>query len=284
MKALFVALCLLAIYQVIADQPAPLRLERLTGTHLTCFQGKQYQLEYNTNVVANDSIVVLDSISGLAELVCNVDQTQLLLEFNDAASMEKFEATLHPDTTFLVEGEVGCSNSSAPVRRILSFGPGDSALSVVLNTVPARYDEIFEEADINIESVGDCPTAGPHLCIGVNTDNTCERARGPLPIYNNKILSISCSNCYYGFAVDLVFQMKIKLFKLQQLAAGFQNMRMNGNLLFDMDAQAQWSAGVDRIVGIPQPTTIVSFHIGLIPIRLWFELPVEITADASFQV
>ena len=78
--------------------------------------------------------------------------------------------------------------------------------------------------------------------------------------------------------------MQIKLFKLQKIVAGFQNMQMNGNLVFEMDSQAQWSAGVDRIIGIPNPTTILSFRVGLIPIRLWFELPVHVVGDASFQV
>jgi len=119
----------------------------------------------------------------------------------------------------------------------------------------------------------------------MNADtSTCNSAAGPIPIYSNDYLSIECSNCFLGFEVDVFLQMSIRWFHLHSLAAGFRNMGVNGAMVFDMQAHTAWSAGISKQLQVVQPKTILSFHIGVIPIKIWFEVPVQLSADANFQV
>eukprot|EP00698_Gefionella_okellyi_P012941 TRINITY_DN3516_c0_g2_i1.p1 TRINITY_DN3516_c0_g2~~TRINITY_DN3516_c0_g2_i1.p1 ORF type:complete len:451 (+),score=82.54 TRINITY_DN3516_c0_g2_i1:66-1355(+) len=265
-------------------QPRP-DFERRVGSHAVCFQDKQYLIEFDTLGAGNDSFIPLDNVTGLTAIQCNVDQTQSLMQFADKDSAYYFLDVLVEVTSFIIESEqISCANSTSPIRRVMGWEFWEDTLQVLLLSVPARYDEIFQDADVNVSSIGPCPmTVDKQICLGMNAASDCQSAAQPIPIYSNNYVSMSCSDCFLGFEVDIFLTLSIRWFHLNQLAGGFRNMGVHGALVFDMNAQAQWSTGVNKQINLVQPTTVVNFHIGVIPIRIWFQVPVQITADASFH-
>lgn len=305
------------VYGARAVMQRPLRatpMVKRAGSHAVCSPlGKHVRLTYDTVGAADNAFVQLDNIAGLLQLQCDVDHTALLLTFVDATARELFVAQLQYQDMFITGGgKYGCAVSASArggasgssstnstdnfvLRRLL----GASTLydtSVELHAVIARYDEIYQQADISYDTEGECDpsatmteytkpvNADKTICLGVNSDSTCDHASAPISIFSNQYMTLSCSNCFLGFTSDVFFTMQIRWFKLVNLAGGFKNTNLNGALVFDWQAHAQWSAGVDKTLPIVPETTILSFKIGPIPFRLWFEIPLRIYGQASFDV
>eukprot|EP00697_Spironema_sp_BW2_P003454 gnl/Spiro4/14604_TR7865_c0_g1_i1.p1 gnl/Spiro4/14604_TR7865_c0_g1~~gnl/Spiro4/14604_TR7865_c0_g1_i1.p1 ORF type:complete len:441 (-),score=135.66 gnl/Spiro4/14604_TR7865_c0_g1_i1:62-1351(-) len=285
MKCLIAVVCVFLLASAVALAPKPSPFQRRQGHQTFCHDKKEYSVSYNTYGTNDDAFVSLDSISGLETFTCNIDQTQLLLTFSDQASASAFFSSLVKVEMFVVEGsKFACVNSTSPLHRVLDFQTTES-LEVTVHAVTARYDEVFQDADMNMTSTGRTGQCGQDkdICIGMNTDDSCQKAAASLPIYSNKYVQIACSDCFLAFNADLFLTMSIRLFHLNQLAGGFRNMAVNGALVFDMQAQNTWSTGVDKQITIAQPTTVVSFNIGPIPIRLWFNINMHVVADSTFN-
>eukprot|EP00696_Hemimastix_kukwesjijk_P000026 gnl/Hemi2/10054_TR3481_c0_g1_i1.p1 gnl/Hemi2/10054_TR3481_c0_g1~~gnl/Hemi2/10054_TR3481_c0_g1_i1.p1 ORF type:complete len:439 (-),score=206.28 gnl/Hemi2/10054_TR3481_c0_g1_i1:113-1429(-) len=266
------------------------KFERRQGSQQVCQAGKAFTVSYNTYGLADDAFVNLDDVAGLTGILCNIDFTQTLASFGDASSAQAFYSLMltfsdpSAPLSFVVEGsKFSCPNATTPIHRVLGAVMGDDANTVVVQSAPARYDEVFQDADMNVTSSGNCVSADQQICLGMNADSTCTKANAPISIYSNKYVTLACSDCFLGFTADVFLTLSIRLFHLENLSGGFRNMSVNGALVFDLNAQASWSTGVDKTVSVVQPTTVLSFKIGPVPIRIWFEIPVQITADTSFS-
>jgi len=140
---IFVAIFLLN--GAFAKNPLYKNLQHRVGSATTCYQGRQYILEYNTIGVENDSFIPLDQVDGLISLQCNLDHTQTMFQFSKDAYAQAFMARLTIATSFTVEeGDFVCVNRTNPVRRVMGWEYNQQYLQVLVMSVPARYDEIFQ--------------------------------------------------------------------------------------------------------------------------------------------
>lgn len=132
------------------------------------------------------------------------------------------------------------------------------------------------------------PTPPPHvhdkkICIGVNAGTDCTAAKEPLSVYSNDHISISCDNCFAGFTTDVFVAFEMQEGFLQRLEGGFRETAVNAALDLKLQAQASWSAGVDKAIfhADDQGSPFLSFKVGPIPFMLWFEANAQMKADVS---
>ena len=174
----------------------------------------------------------------------------MMLVFVDQFSAQRFTNSLRMGSSFLVAGDkYNCAHESINdgqfvLRRVLRYSR--EFIYVELYTAPARYDDIIESGVITVEptsEVNACVTqvnqtnAAKQICIGVNTDRTCSQARGPIPIYQGRVVTLTCSNCFIGFKATIFANIKIAKWRLFEIAAGFKNIHVVGALVFNMHAQ-----------------------------------------------
>jgi len=264
-------------------------LIRRAGEETQCIGGVAYRVTYETFGFGDESFVDLDNVTGLTGMQCDIDNRRMLLSFTSSSDAQAFSQQLgeiEPFQTFvtsLSSDFTDCSAEKVLVRRFIGVNSTTDPSQLVIFADPAKYDEIFQDADVSIASAGSCGDVTEHVCVGVNVDSSCQDAKQPIPIYQNSYLSVSCSDCFLGFSADVFLSLTIHFWKLEGVAAGFKNLQLGGGLLFDMAASAAWSTGVDKNVDLVPQTTILDFKIGIVPVRIWFEVPVEIKADATFH-
>lgn len=274
----------------------------LEGSHLTCLGQREHKVSYNVTHAAlksgGPSIEDIDSMPDLKEVKCNVDESSLQIVFHDEIHSSTYYAKFKTFGAFLVGGDKhGCPlpldqiQKGFLLRRVTGASLAGQFLTV--NTVPAAYDEIYEDATIKYEPTNnDCSISEEHdadadadkrVCIGINQGPECGAAKGPITLYKNYFISLICKDCFVALRADVFFHLEIKGFKLEKLQAGFKQIDLQQNINLEMDAQKSWSTGVDKDIAVAPPTTLISFKIGSVPFVVWFEAPLHVTADASLQ-
>jgi len=267
--------------------------ETLEGTHRTCLQGREHQVHYNVKMVNSSSggpaIYDVDTFSGLKRIDCDADRIKIV--WHDQIHSSAFWIKVKAFGAFLVGSScplpINETKKGFLLRRVTRSDLSGQA--VIIYTVPASYDQIYEDADISYQPTGiSCDSksgleASKRICVGVNTDDTCEKAARTLPIYANDVISLACTDCFVGLRADVFFALKIKGFVLQSLKAGFRQVGIQQRLQLDMHASKSWSAGVDRSVAIVPNFNLIDFKIGPVPFVVWFETPLHILADASLS-
>jgi hypothetical protein len=245
------------------------RTNKVSGT----FEGKHFTLNYNTIGYSNDHFISGSEIKNIADIKCNVDETRLLIVFGSTSDLNKLLNHLsNTRPMFFIIDDV-CEGSM--IRRIIDYNI--SNLKMELYTTPARYDEIFSDADISYET-NDIP-----ICLGVNSKD-CKTAENDIPFYHNDYVDVVCKNCFLGLSTNVFFDMKIKWFKLESVSGGFRNSQINGELVVDTKGKYHWSLDLDKTYPVVKPTTIITLHIGIIPIRIWFEIPLEEKLDLNLDL
>mgnify|MGYP006424604733 CR=1 FL=1 len=250
---------------------------------------KRYIFDYDTYGFADEHFIVLSNVNGIADYTCNIDLTEIHIMFSGKDTATDFMNSFTFAESFLVEGgEFKCideDGTRSMIRRVMYWNYTSGSNSEIdLRVVPTRYDEVFQNATASLKYVGEAESndVEEEVCIGVNT-NDCSTSSGQIPIYSNKYVTLSCDNCFMGFDVELFLDVEISLWHLKKLAGGFKNINVNGALEFDMTGHASWSTGVNKQIEVVAPTTILNFNIGPVPIRIWFEIPLQVTADVSFN-
>jgi hypothetical protein len=240
-------------------------------------------MSYNTVGFADNHFIKTSDLSGLEQYTCNVDATEIKLTFNSPYNKIIFVNTISQTDMFIIEGTLFGCDGSPNVRRYMSVS-SQTENTVVIRAVPTRYDEIFQDADIHVDKIGKCSSdeVVEHVCIGINTVD-CKNPYQEIPIYHNQYLSITCPSCFLGLGVDLFLDLKIHMWHLEYIAGGFKNIQVNGANIYSLYAHGSWSTGVDKTYTLVPPKTILDFHIGPIPIKIWFEIPLHVLADASFS-
>jgi hypothetical protein len=93
-----------------------------------------------------------------------------------------------------------------------------------------------------------------------------------------------------AFQADLFFNVSIDDFYLKSLSGGFHNMTVDGALIAKLEADGTFNSGYSHNEDLTPPTTILDFNVGPIPVRLWFEIPLnsnsmmQVNAEASLGV
>lgn len=250
-----------------------------SGEAKTCSNGYTYAVNFKANSFEDTHFITLENKDlGIVNVLRDVDKTRMIIEFSGTKYIEKFIDILDepPLTKFIIDG--------LDIRRYFShLQPISNSLEIT--TAQAKYDEVFESANISLNTYQGCDEIDVPFCLGVNTDKSCSASAGPIPLYNNPKLglTVTCSNCFTGFYADVFFDMKIRFFKLESLSGGFRNMAVTGAIVTDTRGSYSWSVGIDKTLQLVKPTTIIIFHIGPVPIRLWFEIPVEEKMDISVK-
>jgi len=216
---------------------------------------------------------------------CDIDSTHFLMDFDTTAHMAAFISATPPFNTFVTSNGkfAECVPQNGLLLHRVIGVTQTGTKQVELAASPARYDEVMENANVSLTRVGSCQS-NDFVCLGVNVDGTCTRAKQSIPIYSlQNYLDIQCTNCFLGFHTEVFFQMKITLWKLTLLSGGLRNIGINAGTVLDLTSQAAWSAAIDKKYDLVQQLVVLKFNIGPIPVRIWFEIPVEIKADARFS-
>ena len=263
------------------------RFQERAASYETCLGEKNYQIKYSTYGVADEHFVTLEEVDGLSSYLCNLDLTEIQVDFVSASDLKKFATSLLLGSTFLVEGSTfscpfASGTSRTLVRRVLAWNATNFDTTLMLRVVPAMLDEIFQDATVGVQKIGPCLRDwDENVCVGANTQD-CSSAQSSIPLYSNKYLSVTCSSCFLGLNLDVFLDLEISWWHLKRLSGGFKNIKVKGALVETLSASQSWSTGIDKDISVVQPTNILSFNIGPIPIRLWFEIPLEVSADFSF--
>lgn len=265
--------------------------------------GRVFNVKYNTVGVHDENIIDLSTVSGLTDLECNVDRTSLKLSFSSTTSMDNFIESFDNIDHFMYltggtkwfhacKGSIG--DSCLGVRRIVGGSKSDSGLlsnEMVLHTVTTRYDEVFTDANIRLESSGASSQLGTEqdkqVCIGVNTASggDCKGALAPLEIFSNKAVDVQCTDCFLGFFTDVFADIDIQGSKLNSIKSGFRNMTVNAALLVEtVSKEGPWSASSDKMISFDKDQKTLNFWIGPIPFHVSFKVPVELKMDTTLNV
>jgi len=238
------------------------------------------------------AFVDLDTLDHLEAVTCDLDGTRLKLRFTSDVWAAEYFLKFHDwNDHFIVGGtKWNCTvrQTDAPgliIRRIV--GAQESGESLNVQASEARYDEIYEDADISFSSQGSCDesdvgkTADKKVCVGYNSDCT-GTATSSLPLYKNSAVTIACSECFVDFTMDVFVTVSIRDWQVQNLSTGFKNVAINTSAVIDAQAQANWNTGIDKVLPVLQNKYLVDFKIGVVPFLIFFDLPVEVKTDFTF--
>jgi len=237
------------------------------------------------------------SASHLESVTCDLDGTSLSLKFKHREDAIKWyvhmEGYLIGQDHFIVGGaQWNCTmkdKKSLLLRRVVGASEPHVGDTVKIQTSLARYDEIYETADIAY-STADAPEcqgvskeADKKICLGYNGDCDTGSAKASIPLYSNSIISAACSDCYATLEADVFVSIKIGGWELQDLQGGFKGVTLNTSIVLDAKATKQWSLGLDKTLPVVPQTDLVNFKVGSVPFLLYFEIPMEVTGDLSFN-
>jgi len=114
------------------------------------------------------------------------------------------------------------------------------------------------------------------FCIGWNVNDNCDLDK-EIPIVHNKFFQIDCKDCMFGFSGGVVFELDI--FK-REMTVGFENMLFGWSIVIDGLIGGSWATSFTKTYNT-EVKTIVNTHVGLIPIDITVELPVQVNFAVS---
>jgi hypothetical protein len=229
-----------------------------------------------------------DKLSGVT---CDIDHTRLALHFKHRADAIQWVLRLHDlKDHFIVGGaQWNCSardHGTYILRRVMASSESSHlGKQVSITTTMARYDEVFSSADISYGTLGECNEqlgTSKHICLGYNT-NCDGAAKQPIPLYSNAKISFTCEDCWAALEADVFVNVSIRDWKLQRLAGGFQNSRLNSSLVFNGQADASWSLALDKTLSLIKTDYLLNFKIGSVPFMLFFDVPMKVQSDITFE-
>lgn len=285
---MLVALAVLVAPALIAGEP------KFTQSRTTreCVGGKWHSTSYKTTGVDAEVIIDLDTMKHLRSVDCDLDGSQLQLKFTSIAYAAEYFAKFHDwNDHFLVGGaKWNCSIHQTPgnpgliIRRIVGAEDYDLGDTLNVKAANARYDEIYEDADIKFTSEGACDLGGDkEVCVGYNSDCT-GTAQKTINIYANKAgnVNLACTDCFVDFTMDVFVDVQIRGWSVANLSTGFRNMAVNASTVIDATAQANWNTGIDKTLPVLQNNYLVDFKVGPVPFMVFFDLPVRLQANLEF--
>ena len=148
---------------------------------LVCYGGHEWFVTYDVLMNPQLPVIRLDKVSGVSDVICNVDDTALVLEFASSSDRDNFKKQVQAAKTVLTAKPNTCPGNSKPLlRRIISQEDLDRSGKAYLHlsTSATKYDEIFANASISFGKTGNkCVPKNPedsdHVCIGVNINKDC---------------------------------------------------------------------------------------------------------------
>jgi len=281
----------------VAPMAAVRPLSTQAQTTRECVNGKWHTTNYRTSGGASSEVMVdLDSMEHLKAVNCDLDGSRLQLKFSSVAYAAEYFAKFHDwNDHFLVGGtKWNCSihqtgNPGLIIRRIVGADDYDLSDTLLVKASTARYDEIYEDADIEFASEGSCAvedargSKDKQVCVAWNSDCT-GTATQRLNIYSNKqnTVNLACENCFVDFEMDVFVNVQIRGWQVANLSTGFRNMAVNASTIITAEAKDNWNTGIDKTLPVLQNQYLVDFKIGPVPFMVFFDLPVRMQANFQF--
>jgi len=283
-----------------ASTAQSIKLESVAHSSKQCIEGKTHSLQYQANMLTSEKFVDLDGDLGskLSAVTCDIDHTNLELRFKHNADAVEYLAKFHDwNDYFIVGGDAWNCSALAPsarrptyiLRRIVGASESISDLKTMsVGTSMARYDEVFESADIAYGVTEGCAFgASKHICLGYNTQDCDGTATQPIPLYsttlkNGATLSATCSDCWASLSADVFVNISIRDFKLESLSGGFKNVMLNASTVVTAATQGNWNVVVDKTLPLVATEYLLNFKVGSVPFMLFFDVPMEVKGELSF--
>jgi hypothetical protein len=278
--------CVLAAAAAVSSAPV-----REVGSEMVCINNRLYAHSWSAQLPPDSSISRIDQADGIRGVDCDVDQSTLRLTFDSEVNALKWTASVTFGEGFITSNNKFLCNGTLIIRRAVShigMSSGENGDHHVEMRAPrARYDEVWEDAVISLLpmnkpcSAVDSVAIDRHICLGVNADASCTAAAAPYVLYQNELITVTCQNCFMAFSSDIMFSLEIHGFKMTTFQAGYANSTLAGELLLKIVATKDWSVGVDKTLPLIQPKNVIDLFTAGLPLRLWFEIPVELQASAQ---
>lgn len=284
--------------------------DTLQGTSSECVGIRRHTTEYSATV-ATAHLVDLDGALGshLESVTCDVDHTHMSLEFKHRAVATEWLLKFHDFEQHFITGgkRWNCTTINKQpmfiLRRIRKTSQTEHlGRTLHVTTSMARYDEVFEDADISFGAAHDEECALAHaertsnalrgsrtiddeICVGANAACPTKVAKGPLPLYESASgrLSATCANCFAELSADLHVSVRIRSFRLENLAVGLQNMSVDAALQLTAHAQNSTTLALDKALGMMHPQYLLDFTVGPVPFMIFFEVPLSLKAEVDFS-
>ncbi len=247
-----------------------------------------YRVKYDVEMLGGNIIVNLDALPGISAVQCDISNIELIVTFNnknDAVSFYRVMSSASSDH-FVTGARWNCNEAQDGammlMRKVLGASFNNDRV-VTLKTAQGHYEESIKDGSITLDRAEEPEDHSLTFCLGVNSNKDCNAAKGPIPIYENKFMTLSCSNCFVGAKATVFLDVQISWFKLRKIATGLKDINVNAGLVLELDAHASWNAGVDKTYKVVDQAIIIQFWIGPIPITIWYEIPIQLLASASID-
>jgi len=248
-----------------------------------------YKVSYDVEMLGGNLIVNMDVQSGVMNVQCDISNIELVVTFDNrdfANGFYKIMASSAQDR-FVTGTRWNCNeaqdNSNMLMRRVIGATYNGDRV-VTLKTTQGQYEESIKDGVITLDKADEPEDEAEHtFCFGYNTNKDCDASKAPIPLFNSKYLDITCSNCFVGAKATVFMEVQISWFKLRKIAAGLKGININAALVLDLNAHGSWNAGLDKTYKIVDQGIIIQFFIGPIPITIWYEIPVQVIAQASLD-
>ena len=246
-----------------------------------------YRVTYDVEILGGNLVMNLDSVRGLRNVQCDISNIELLVSFTnngDALNFYKIMSSSSADR-FITGSMWNCTEDedggSILMRRVLRAEISGSV--VLLHTAQGHYEESIKDGVITLDKADQPEDHSKTFCLGVNSNQDCTASKGPIPIYENPYISLTCADCFVGAKATVFLDLQISWFKLKRIASGLKDINVNAAFVLDLSAHVDWSAGREKIYKIVDQAVIISFWIGPIPISIWYEIPLQLIANAHID-
>ena len=246
-----------------------------------------YRVTYDVHMLGGNLIINLDERASINKVTCDISNIELVIEFTNPNEAMAFYRTINSQATarFVTGSRWNCSdaqdNSMMLMRRVLKATVNQRV--VILGTAQGYYEESIKDGRVTLDRVELPAEHSKTFCLGVNTQGDCNTATSPIPLYSNKYISLTCSNCFVGAKATVFLDLDISYFKLRRIASGLRDISVNAAFVMDLTAQGSWSAGFDKTYKIVDHRVIIQFWIGPIPVTIWYDIPLQVIANAKID-
>ncbi len=238
---------------------------------------EKYELIHYSKLKENTNAINLDTLAEIEKITCNAENKTIMVEFTTLQDKLNF---IDNNPTIITSNNL-CGDIF--IGQVIKMTSRD-AFSLEITTLKVGYTDIFEDLDIDLHpKLQQNGQGNKKICIGYNVVENCDNALENIVLYNDKYVTITCSNCYVGLSTDIFVKLKIGFFKLKELAGGFQNITLNSGMVTTFNAQYTANYIYDKVYPVIKDKTIISFNIGPIPIRIYFDIPLEIKIIAHLN-
>lgn len=246
--------------------------------------GVTYRVTYDVEMLGGNLILNLDQVKGIRKVQCDLTNIDMVVEFNSVPDAYSFYKSITAGATdrFVTGGNWNCSDVQSGafmlLRRVLDVEI--QGVSVLISTAQGFYEEAIKDGSISLQPAVLPEDHSKTICLGVNSNANCDSASRPIPIYENKYISVTCGNCFVGAKATVFLDLKISWFKLRHVATGLRDIGINAAFVLDLAAHGSASGTLEKTYNIVNQALIIQFWIGPVPVTIWYEIPLKILANA----